>query len=330
MKEIFICTSILTIISFILVIRDLSGFSKIYDISLAIFGSALLTAISSLIGYFVERKRCLEEYYECLEKIVHKLNQYSECNEENIDSDIPYNNINMLKSVLFDDFQELGNRYANISFLFDPRKRYRTFIYSSYDYIQDIKRATLRRIEIITLLVLRNNNHGNKKFKASLFVLLNHIFISKTTKSISFGNSTVKINTVSNRITTDMNLYLDKYLNLMNRNIIAILKGFFLTDIYFFNNSIFDNTTFKVLDNHYQHLVKNITLAVDEQDTWNVKYSAITKEEVEYLMSHHYISGYSQRKDQNGKLSLEVTDKLYYYSHFLLKYQKSQNCVSVK
>ena len=35
----------------------------IYDLSLAIFGSSLLTLILAIIGYRVERKKALERFY---------------------------------------------------------------------------------------------------------------------------------------------------------------------------------------------------------------------------------------------------------------------------
>lgn len=46
------------------------------NVCLGIFGSSLLTAITSIIGYFAERKRVTEGFYEETKKIIYEINKY--------------------------------------------------------------------------------------------------------------------------------------------------------------------------------------------------------------------------------------------------------------
>lgn len=48
------------------------------NITLGIFGSSLLTLISSVVGYRVERKRVFEKFFCYTNKILKQINQYQE------------------------------------------------------------------------------------------------------------------------------------------------------------------------------------------------------------------------------------------------------------
>lgn len=72
---------ILTIISFagclILHYKIVSKNSGFWcNIIMGVFGSSLLTLISSIVGYRVERKKVLEKFYYYTNKILKQINQY--------------------------------------------------------------------------------------------------------------------------------------------------------------------------------------------------------------------------------------------------------------
>lgn len=68
-------TGIITLVSFIaiIIIEAEQAQKKAYDIFLAIFGSGLLGMIMSLIEYFTERRKAMEEFWTESKKVLDKL-----------------------------------------------------------------------------------------------------------------------------------------------------------------------------------------------------------------------------------------------------------------
>lgn len=135
----------------------------------------------TLVGYFVKRKRSLEEYYSCLEKITNKFSRYKEWSIDTFEYSTPYDDINLLKTVFFEDLRELGKKYANICFLFDSGCKYEIFIYASYDYINDINLMTSRERAYLSAALSRKdgidlkNGISRSSYICSQFDIINHI-----------------------------------------------------------------------------------------------------------------------------------------------------------
>lgn len=76
-KRLTIITAIFSLISFIIaIIAWVIGKSSnciVYDISMAIFGSALLGMIMSLIEYFTERRKAMEKFWDEARKVLNEL-----------------------------------------------------------------------------------------------------------------------------------------------------------------------------------------------------------------------------------------------------------------
>lgn len=77
-KRGFIVTIALALVSLViaLVLNYLLEEQFWCNVCLGIFGSSLLTAITSIIGYFVERKRLTEGFYDETKKIIYEINKY--------------------------------------------------------------------------------------------------------------------------------------------------------------------------------------------------------------------------------------------------------------
>ncbi len=128
-KRTIIITGILTVISFgaclILHYMYMSRETEFWcNITLGISGSSLLTLISSIIGYKVERKRILEKFYYYTNKILKQVNQYqlNMTLEEKIDFLLEYADSDKI---------EWDSCLGDIDFLFDFRKKNFKYIYYS-------------------------------------------------------------------------------------------------------------------------------------------------------------------------------------------------------
>lgn len=113
--------SFITIISFIMVL--LYEKCKIYDISLAIFGSALITLIISIIGYKNEKQKTLENFYNTICKRISYLSTY-------IHSWSTEDKCNFYINHFLKDFPSIGDAYANIYFFCDIKMKKRKYIYN--------------------------------------------------------------------------------------------------------------------------------------------------------------------------------------------------------
>lgn len=105
------------------------------NITLGIFGSSLLTLISSVVGYRVERKRVFEKFFCYTNKILKQINQYQEhmTLEEKIDFLLKY---------IDTDKIELDSCLGDIDLLFDLRKKKFEYIYNMiYKPLRDLERA---------------------------------------------------------------------------------------------------------------------------------------------------------------------------------------------
>lgn len=91
---------------------------------LGIFGSSLLTFITSVVGYQVERRRTFEGFSYCTKEILRNLNKYqtSWTLDEKINFFLTYHDIS---------WTEWDRYYGEFCFVFDFTKRKRTYIFEN-------------------------------------------------------------------------------------------------------------------------------------------------------------------------------------------------------
>ena len=114
---------IITIASLFLIIFCSSSF-RIYDISLAIFGSSLVTLIISIIGYKTEKIKAMEAFYKAVYKRIVYYNTY-------LHSWSTENKCNFFMNHYLKDFPSIGDTYANIYFFLDFRKNNTKYIFNN-------------------------------------------------------------------------------------------------------------------------------------------------------------------------------------------------------
>jgi len=105
------------------------------NIALGIFGSSLLTLISSIVGYRVECKRAIEKFYYYTNKILKQINQYqlNMSLEEKIDFLLEY---------VENDKIEWDSCLGDIDLIFDFGKEKFKYIYNSiYKPLRELQRA---------------------------------------------------------------------------------------------------------------------------------------------------------------------------------------------
>ena len=122
-------TGLITILSFVvcLVLHYLfmSEEAEFWcNVVLGIFSGALLTLLSSVIGYRVERKRVLENFFYYTNKILKQINQY----QMNITLE---EKIDLLLEYADSDKIEWDSCLGEIDFLFDFGKKNYKYIYNS-------------------------------------------------------------------------------------------------------------------------------------------------------------------------------------------------------
>ena len=122
-------TGLITILSFVvcLVLHYLfmSEEAEFWcNVVLGIFSGALLTLLSSVIGYRVERKRVLENFFYYTNKILKQINQY----QMNMTLE---EKINFLLEYADSDKIEWDSCLGEIDFLFDFGKKNFKYIYNS-------------------------------------------------------------------------------------------------------------------------------------------------------------------------------------------------------
>ena len=110
------------------------------NLLLGVFGSGLLTFISSIIGYRVERKKTFEGFWTHTIRLIGELEKYqhSWTVDKKVDFLLAYHEISKI------DWQ---NWFGEFSFLFDFRGKTRKFIYSEiYEPLQEFHDAVSFRV----------------------------------------------------------------------------------------------------------------------------------------------------------------------------------------
>lgn len=124
-KNAIIATGIITLISFLasFIFNFYTQVNSFWcNALLGIFGSSLLTLLTSTIGYRVERRKTFEGFSYATKEILHALNKYqvSWSLEEKIDFFLNYHDISKI---------EWDRYYGDFSFIADFRGKNRRYIY---------------------------------------------------------------------------------------------------------------------------------------------------------------------------------------------------------
>lgn len=115
------CLLFITIGSFLILLFTQD---RVYDISLAIFGSSSIALIISTVSYNCERKKVLENFYNTISKRISYYSSYLQSWSTEDKSRFYINHF--LK-----DFPSIGNAYADIYFFWDFKKKKRNYIYNN-------------------------------------------------------------------------------------------------------------------------------------------------------------------------------------------------------
>ena len=139
-KNAIIATGIITLISFLasFIFNFYTQVNSFWcNALLGIFGSSLLTLLTSTIGYRVERCKTFEGFSYATKEILHALNKYqvSWSLEEKIDFFLNYHDISKI---------EWDRYYGDFSFIADFRGKNRRYIYEQiYTPILRVNQATI-------------------------------------------------------------------------------------------------------------------------------------------------------------------------------------------
>ncbi len=129
---------VMTVISllslvFAFMIRGNINLAFYYDISMSVFGGAVLTLITSIVGYRVERRQAMETFSTYVKKHLNKINKAAKTAslEQKIDFYINFTD---------SELPDLGDAYSKINFLFDKCNKNRDYIFNKiYLPIQELE-----------------------------------------------------------------------------------------------------------------------------------------------------------------------------------------------
>lgn len=116
-KRSFVLTLVISIVSFFGAVTLSYAMQEQFwcNVLLGVFGGAILTAITSIMGYFVERRKTLEEFYLETIKLLKRYNKYQ--------TDLTLNQkINFFLELSNYDTAYWGTTYARID-LFDKKSK---------------------------------------------------------------------------------------------------------------------------------------------------------------------------------------------------------------
>ena len=94
-----------------------------YDIFLSIFGSCFLTLLLSIVGYKIEKRRVLENFYKSIKKYIHYWSTYDS-------NDSLKDKCHYFVDFYMKDFPDIGLSYSEIYFLNDKNHNDSQYIYN--------------------------------------------------------------------------------------------------------------------------------------------------------------------------------------------------------
>ena len=125
-KRSFVVTLVISVISFLIaaILNYVMQEQFWCNVLLGIFGGAVLTSITSIMGYFVGRRHALEEFYLETIKLLKRYNKYQ--------TDLtPDQKINFFLELSNYDMEYWGTTYARIDLFNKKSRKYLSLIHIS-------------------------------------------------------------------------------------------------------------------------------------------------------------------------------------------------------
>lgn len=215
-KNAIIITFFITAISFLVAfyLNFFTSFDPFWcNTLLGIFGSGLLTLITSIISYRIERRKTFEGFSYCTKIILHDLNKYqSSWNlEKKIDFFLEYHDVNHI---------DWDRYFGDFCFLFDFKRKHRKYIYAKiYEPILAVNQAINNH-----LWHFRWHKDGSGKNEKVMQIFVKEIeslIIQTITETYPNGNDiqNITVTSTKNKLVSDIQQELNgEYYRLMYGN----------------------------------------------------------------------------------------------------------------
>lgn len=260
---------------------------------IGIVSSSVLSLILEYINYFKSRRETLERFYFQVDKMMKSICKYNKC--EITETDKLKNNIIVLKSVVNEDFKELGNIITEFAFLTDKNKK-RTYLFSIYQYFYDIKRLIATNVDEL---------HRGLNLKSTLDFIDSVILDIKTTK---YNETT--FTSIDNKIFNDINDELYTLVDMVNGN---------FQKEYKFNKTVITNKIFKLDTPEIEEILKLLNDEVKKKKNYTIEVPFLDEKQINNLYDKRYITFIKKSKD---KFTITVSEKAYYYFEYKDRYTK--------
>lgn len=232
----------------------------ISNLCLGIWGSSIISLFIGFTSYKESRKKCMERFIHASRKLF------------NHSALIRENNSKKWFDEYVDLYQELSDSWADIWFLFDPR-RHRLYLKACVDFYGDFIQLTQDNYYLL-------DQSLGESTKQSLLDSIYKIAIKE--KTINRGIMHFHVN--ENNLTTDMELVIKRIDN--------IYKNKEICKSYVFNKSLLNKDTFVTLDQKYEKYIRKFVKAIDEEHKTEIAY-VMPIEDAEYLIKAGYLHGYT-------------------------------------
>lgn len=262
----------------------------ISNLILGIWGSSIISLFIGFVSYKECRKKCLERFIDAKRVLFNHCGKFKENNSPKWFDE--YVNL----------FQLLNDSWADIWFLFDPR-RHRLFLKSCVDYYGDFIQLTQEKYYLLTQSI-------NDASKQDILNDINEIVICKRT--VDRGKTHIHIE--ENRFTCDMEMVI-KNIDEIYRN-----KGIFKK--YDFEKSLLTENNFTILEEKYENYIKSIKKEIAKENKTEVMFE-MPLNDADYLLKTGYLSGYTQG---NNRMTSKVNCRfiLDHYSDMKKRFKKSK------
>lgn len=262
---------------------------------IGIISSSILSIILEHINYFKSRRQTIEDYYYQIEKMMKKLCQFEQC--EITDENKLNKNINLLKTVVNEDFTKLGKIYCEFAFLKNNKNK-RNYLFSLYQYFYDIKRLISTNVEALD----RGCIHQN------VLDFINNTLLD-IRKSKQEG---ISFTSIENKVYADIidELYI----------LVDMVNGKFKNQ-YSFNKTVLSDKVFKLETPEIENILKLLNDSVNKTNNYTVEIPFLSEKEIETLFEKHYINEIVKDK-KGGIISVKVLPKAHYYFEFKDRYLK--------
>lgn len=228
---------------------------------IGIVSSSVLSLILEYINYFKSRRETFERFYFQVDKMMKSICKYNKC--EITEKDKLKNNIIVLKSVVNEDVKELGNIFAEFSFLTDKNKK-RTYLFSIYQYFYDIKRLIATNVDEL---------HRGLNIKSTLDFIDSVI--------LDVRDDTDGIILIENKIFKDIN---DELYTLVD-----MINGKFQKE-YKFKKTVITDKIFKLDTPEVEEILKLLNDEVKKNKNYTIEVPFLDEKQINNLYDKRYIT----------------------------------------